>query len=368
MTMTLGEFFIEIKSKGVDKANADLKSAEQKAKETEKAISKLTDSFKTLGGAVISAMTMAAAAVSGFVVAGFAGTVQGERLAQQMRLLSLQVAAIFMPAFEKVVEVLSDATDWFKSLSGAQQESLMKWGLYAFAVVTVTKVLSTLGLLAPIVNGAMKALNATLVLMWANPVIAGIALLAIALGTVTGALLLGRNAARSYLDELEKIKAVGVGQAKSEALEVEESGKTKGLNANEKIKELQQHFENMEEIKKQGVEAYSYTGKNKDKYDVTQEMAITKMMIDQLRQNGVIDTNAIRKGMKERNDELAPKVGGFEGASAAYGRIVQSVINSFDPQKAADKQLDATKDANVILERIANNNNNAKPAPAVMAP
>jgi hypothetical protein len=84
--------------------------------------------------------------IGGFVRQGLAGTAQGERMSLAFERLSMQIAAVFLPVVEKVTQIVERLANWFRSLSGAQQDSILKWVTQAaavfFAVTAYSKLVS----------------------------------------------------------------------------------------------------------------------------------------------------------------------------------------------------------------------------------
>jgi hypothetical protein len=77
--------------------------------------------------AVARAYAYASAGLLAWVGAGLRGTTQGAMLSYQVQQLSRQVANLFLPAIEAVTRKLQEAVNWFRGLSGAQQESIGRW-------------------------------------------------------------------------------------------------------------------------------------------------------------------------------------------------------------------------------------------------
>ncbi len=182
-----------------------LKKVQQQAEATRKKFDDATRTLTIFGAA-------GTAAILGFTRAGLAGTAQGNYLALTMERLSREVAGIFLPTVEKLIGYLEETVDWFRSLSGEQQDSIQKWVLIGAGVLAVVVILPKLlggigavitvakGLYLAIVGipaaiawitaaippliGAVSSLSASLFAFAANPVvlaIAGIAALVLAL-------------------------------------------------------------------------------------------------------------------------------------------------------------------------------------------
>lgn len=113
----------------------------------------------------------------GFVRAGLQGTVQGELLNYRMQLLSREIASVFLPVVQKMTDYIGEAVSWFRSLNREQQDQIRRYTLIGLAVLGVVGTL-------PKLIAAARAGAAALQLLYANPILAGLALLAVALAGV----------------------------------------------------------------------------------------------------------------------------------------------------------------------------------------
>lgn len=117
--------------------------------------------------------------LGGFVRQGLAGTTMGARMGLQMQLLSREIASLFIPVLERVIGFVQGITDWFRRLSGAQQEALGRWLTFGVALLGVLVVL-------PRLVAGLQAVGVVLTFLSANPfvaLLAGIAALITATGT-----------------------------------------------------------------------------------------------------------------------------------------------------------------------------------------
>src|SRR5262245_28566439 len=129
--------------------------------------------------------------IKGMVSAGLAGTTMGNYLNYQFKQLNMQVASTFLPLFEKVSKVLQDVTDWFRQLTGAQQDQIARWLGIA---VGLTAVLA----LVPKLISAFQTLNLVLSTIAAtNPILLIVAAVA--------ALLLATEEGRQALADMGKM-------------------------------------------------------------------------------------------------------------------------------------------------------------------
>jgi len=147
----LAQQYIEFVARGLDQVETGMRSLEGKLT----AISRLADAAK-IG---FSALT---GVVGGFVTAGLAGTGQAERLGQAMQELSREIAGIFLPVVEKVIEGIKKVTSWFEQLSGSQQDQILKWTAAAGAALLMLAIFPKIVTGATAVIGAIRAIAASL--------------------------------------------------------------------------------------------------------------------------------------------------------------------------------------------------------------
>lgn len=120
---------------------------------------------------------IASASLLGFVRAGLQGTGVGAQLNYQMQVLSREITQLFLPAIRFVIDKLQQVNQWFRSLSGAQQEQYGRWVLITLGVLAAIVVLTKLIAVA-------KLAGAALMTIVSNPVLLGFALAAAAIGTM----------------------------------------------------------------------------------------------------------------------------------------------------------------------------------------
>lgn len=78
----------------------------------------------------------------GLARSGLQGTVEGYRLEYAWLRLSRSVAAIAVPAIDKLASVLHRVAGWFEKLSGPQQDAIMKMGLLTVGAMALGSALS----------------------------------------------------------------------------------------------------------------------------------------------------------------------------------------------------------------------------------
>lgn len=186
-----------------------LQDGEKALADNDKAIKSLTGSLGTLGGIASSAFGSLSASIQGFVRSGLEGTAEGEQLNMAMQQLSQEIAAVFLPVVEQAVNILREATAWFRNLSGEQQDMIAKWALWAAGISMGVSVLGKFITVATAVVGAMRAMTtAQLVLnaatgQWLKLLIGGAA----AAGAV--------YAAKKIFAEVDKFQAAGQSASKA---------------------------------------------------------------------------------------------------------------------------------------------------------
>jgi hypothetical protein len=151
MSGALAQQYIEFVARGLDQVEAGLRGLESKLA----SVSRLTDVAK-LG------FTTLTSTVGGFVTAGLLGTTHAEQLGQAMQNLSREIAGIFLPVIEKVIDGIKKVTSWFEHLSGHQQDQIMRWTAAAGAALLVVAIFPKVVTGVTAVIGAVRALTAAL--------------------------------------------------------------------------------------------------------------------------------------------------------------------------------------------------------------
>ena len=141
--------------------------------------------------------------IMSYVRAGMAGTAQGNMIALQFQTISREVANLFLPVINQVVSSLIRVSDWFRRLSGDQQENIARWVLVGVAALGTANYLPKVAAGFQVVGLAIKAM------MMGNPL--GL-ILTIATGAV--AMLASTEKGRESLVKLGKALApIGQGFA-----------------------------------------------------------------------------------------------------------------------------------------------------------
>lgn len=112
------------------------------------------------------AFSLTAGPLMGFIRSGLQGTAQGELLSLRMQMLSREIANLFLPAINAAVNGLVRLTEWFRSLSGQQQESIARW------VAVGTSVLGVSIILPKVAAGFALVGNALTTAFAFNPILA----------------------------------------------------------------------------------------------------------------------------------------------------------------------------------------------------
>lgn len=113
-----------------------------------------------LGRVAMGVTGMGVAMGVGLVRSGLQGTVQGYQLERAWTRLARQLAAIAIPAVEQLASWIGRLASWFQSLSGSQQDNILKFGLLAaggLALVGVLKTIITVGAAARTVLASVGA-------------------------------------------------------------------------------------------------------------------------------------------------------------------------------------------------------------------
>ncbi len=112
-----------------------------------------------LGRTALAVTGMGLAMGMGLVRSGLAGTQEGVRLEMSWMRLSRQLAAVAVPAIEMLSSVLQRVAGWFERLSGAQQNNIMRVGLFAAGVLTLAGAFRLLLPLAGAVRGILASIG-----------------------------------------------------------------------------------------------------------------------------------------------------------------------------------------------------------------
>lgn len=107
------------------------------------ATEKIKDAGKEMASAAVK-MVAFGAAIYGIAQAGLAGTTEGNRLSYVWTLFSRQVASVFLPAIDFIINGLIRLTEWMRTLSGENQSLIMSIGLAGIAFKSLGPLLAML--------------------------------------------------------------------------------------------------------------------------------------------------------------------------------------------------------------------------------
>lgn len=377
---SMGEWFAELSTKGLESVKKDFETVGAGLKKLEAGALSLAATFK-------SAFVGMTGIVYGFATAGIAGSVQGERLGFQIRQLSLQVGSIFVPVVETAIEVVSALTNYLKGMSGETQGLILKWAGLAGGIAMVATGFGT-------IPGIMLAATSAFSILGdvsektINTIVEG-------LGKVTDIIIpLGQSIWSGLVDSfnaaLPAIEAVASmlsdtfqavlppimallesfgGLFKQTFLLISEVVQAVAPVIRIAIGVVVTALESMAWILNKLIQALNWiVGKIKDTIKgVREEVAAViadiggntpaaagKEGAGAVQAAGNNANKEPNKKPRERTDLIPKSSSGFEAIGSAYTRIAQSVINQFDPAKAAKKAEDQREKGNGLLEKIAN--------------
>jgi hypothetical protein len=100
-------------------------------------------------GLAVTAFQSLTNAARGWVQTGLQGTTTGNLLATQFQFLGREVAAVFLPTLNAVIDRVRDLTNWFRRLTGDQQDNIRRWveaaGAFVLTQQILTRVAATIG-------------------------------------------------------------------------------------------------------------------------------------------------------------------------------------------------------------------------------
>jgi len=129
--------------------------------ETKAAATGLTASFSQLGVVGVSAVVGIVSGLRSFARAGLEGTGQAAMMSFQMRELARGVASVFLPVIDRAIDVVRRLSDWFRSLSGTQQDALQGLAVGAgVAKIGMMALGGPLGLVAGALAGLLTGTDA----------------------------------------------------------------------------------------------------------------------------------------------------------------------------------------------------------------
>jgi hypothetical protein len=145
----LAEWFVEINTKGGEKAAQDIAK-------TGKALEKGEGFAKKYGAAIGTAFTVGLAAITAFVKMGLSGTEEGEAMTEAFSALSSALASIFFPIVEAITAGITFLAETLEEMGGVGQTVFLALtaaaaAFWAYLTGGILPILVTLGLAAGIV-------------------------------------------------------------------------------------------------------------------------------------------------------------------------------------------------------------------------
>lgn len=141
--------------KNLQRQHQETTRAAKQSEDQLKSLAAQAERLKTLRNVAIGAYAGMTGLAMGLVRSGLAGTVEGYRLEYAWTRLGRSLAAIALPAFEKIADVIGDLAGWFEKLNGRQQDFIMKLGFVAIAAAPAIAALRMLRLVGAAAAGAM---------------------------------------------------------------------------------------------------------------------------------------------------------------------------------------------------------------------
>lgn len=322
---SLADRTVTAAGKGVDDVAKKTDKATDAAKKLGKSWAETTNIAKTF----TNVFAIGSATILGFVTAGMAGTVEGNRMTLAWQMLSREIAGVFLPVIQKVMDSLFQTVRWFRNLGEGGQNAIMILGGLAVAFGIVGK-------------AAMA--------LYANPVLLGLAGLAAMIGLVSKQLVEAASNAAKFRASLEHNRQGGMSQ-KSLDRAYQGAGIDKKDSFEEKARKAQERIEELEEAgRKAGLDITT------DKRSLSEGLGpnpAKRRLADELRQEraaliGVRD--AAREGRdidptsddaKNKHRRPTPASTGFEAITSSYSRIQNAVAKTGmeSPEAKATKEV-----------------------------
>lgn len=378
----LGELFVEFSTKNADQAKAAIRELGYELQKDEAGAVSLAKAFaetfyRVGGGATVAtrdidklaagtgkageaakkaggeydkamkivrsfANTFAAgtAVITGFVTAGMAGTLEGNRMTLAWQQLSREIAAVFLPVIQKVMDVLFSAVNWFRGLSeGAQNLALGVLGAAAaFGVL-------------------LKAAVAAM----AHPLVAGFVAIAAAIAIVSKHLIDAKDKADKFRAALAGMRAGMMSQESRDqayrgaGIDQKDTPEEKARKARERIAELEAagkragvDITSDNKSMKESVKGSMYKGWAEDVAAMRKERAALLGIAEAGDRGQDVQAAGDKKPGHRR---LHPASSGFEAITSSYARI-QAAITKTDPVVIAKEQLAEQKETNSVLAEV----------------
>lgn len=118
---------------------------------TQTVLEKLQAGAAAFGNKAAWAFALGSASILGFVKSGLSGTTAGELLTYRMQFLSREIASVFLPIVRALSDQIGRLVDWFRKLTGGQQENIRTWVLAGLGALAFMK-------LVPLVIGGIGSI------------------------------------------------------------------------------------------------------------------------------------------------------------------------------------------------------------------
>lgn len=305
--------------------------------------------------------------VMGFVAAGLRGTQEGNALAYRFQLLSQQIAAIFLPIIDKVIDYLGRIVSWFQNLSGEQQDNIRKWILIAAGILGV---IAHGRLLAALLQGlylGIKLLGSGILAIATNPWAAAIAGAGVLL-----LLIMKMHAAAAELrqrmeDVLKSQQDMTANMTRADLQQDKFYQKIAQMKANGASREeianavIDERNAAMRQIR-QGEAAIDAAGGGEGKQGVAdfenamknQESAQKRLDVANKVGGEFLDNTKFTGGrdLKKNRMDVSPVFGGFEDVGKTFDRIQQSILQKDFSQLTADATRETADNTKMMAERL----------------
>lgn len=148
MGFSLATLFVDFSARGTDTVSgafkavtADVDAFVARVQSAESRIDKMWIVAKTGAQAFTNAIGYATLGIAGFVTAGLQGTMEGERLTLSFKLLSQEIAAVFMPIVEKLTDSILAVVRWFRSLDETTQNLISSTAVWVVGLAVAIAII-----------------------------------------------------------------------------------------------------------------------------------------------------------------------------------------------------------------------------------
>ncbi|OWK46628.1 hypothetical protein [Fimbriiglobus ruber] len=153
---TIANGFIKIALSGLDTAKKQLAQVQETA-------AKVGGALQSVGAASAKGFAVGTASITGFLKA--ADPVRFSIFQAKLEILTMYIGRMFIPILEDAIKVVDRITDFFKSLSKEQEESVLKWTKIALSVLAVGTAIGALVAVGQKLLGFVKALQIALTIL-----------------------------------------------------------------------------------------------------------------------------------------------------------------------------------------------------------